>query len=83
MEQARFMVLLNVRGHPFIIPREHLLRVEDSFFSAMLASEYWHHGADGTYFLDVSSAIFKHVLKLLRERKHWQRWFNCLATRCV
>lgn len=33
----------------------------------MLGSELWKPDADGTYFIDVSSTAFEHVLKLLRE----------------
>lgn len=60
------VVQLDVRGSIFHVPREDLLRSEDSFFTAMLASEHWQPGVDKSYFIDCNSEGFEQVIGSMR-----------------
>lgn len=65
-ELGNKLVRLDVRGSIFEVSREDLLRVADTFFSAMLASEHWKANAEKFYFIDCCTEGFEQVVGVLR-----------------
>ncbi|RHZ19962.1 hypothetical protein DYB37_007085 [Aphanomyces astaci] len=65
------VITLNVGGTIFQTAKDTLLRVEGSYFHALLGSGMWNPtpGMGGAYFLDLDPVVFRRVLLFLRTGK--------------
>ncbi|OQR85562.1 hypothetical protein ACHHYP_11690 [Achlya hypogyna] len=63
---ASDVVTLNVGGTKFSTARANLMRLEGSYFHAMLVSEAWKPNAQGEYFLDVDPKHFGRLMRFIR-----------------
>ncbi|KAF0683741.1 hypothetical protein As57867_024151, partial [Aphanomyces stellatus] len=70
------MVTLNVGGSLFTTSKETLLRVEGSYFHAMLGSGHWQPDSGNDYFLDLHAPTFDRVLIFLCTDKLWLDGLN-------
>ncbi|RQM29707.1 hypothetical protein B5M09_009671 [Aphanomyces astaci] len=59
------IVTLNVGGTTFQTAKGTLLRVDGSYFHALLGSGLWAPTQEGAYFLDLDPVVFRHVLLFL------------------
>ncbi|ETV79968.1 hypothetical protein H257_07164 [Aphanomyces astaci] len=59
------VITLNVGGTIFQTAKDTLLRVEGSYFHALLGSGMWNPtpGMGGAYFLDLDPVVFRRVLR--------------------
>ncbi|KAF0697461.1 Aste57867_11845 [Aphanomyces stellatus] len=71
LASAPNLITLNVGGTPFTVPKETLLRVEGSYFYAMLGSGHWKPDNGNAFFLDLHAATFDRILTYLRTGKLW------------
>ncbi|KAF0711936.1 Aste57867_4958 [Aphanomyces stellatus] len=71
LADAPKMVTLNVGGSLFTTSKETLLRVEGSYFHAMLGSGHWKPDYGNAYFLDLHDPMFDRVLTFLCTNKLW------------
>lgn len=69
LAQGPSRIVLDVGGERFTTSKSTLLRAEDSFFTAMLASGFWQPCEDGTYFIDRNPKYFGRILDYLRTGK--------------
>ena len=63
---AKSKIKLDVGGQSFTASKETFLKLEGSFFFAMLSSGRWEPDEDGAYFIDRSPKYFPYVIDYLR-----------------
>lgn len=68
-KHATKKIKLDVGGKIFCIGKNHLLRIEGSYFHAMLSSGQWDPDSDGAYFIDRSPKQFGRIMDYLRTGK--------------
>ncbi|KAF0701334.1 Aste57867_8185 [Aphanomyces stellatus] len=66
---AAYLVILNVRGEHFEVPRDTLLQQKDSYFHAMLELGRWNPDAGDAYCLDLHVPTFDRIVLFLQSRE--------------
>lgn len=80
---ASSRVRLSVRGKVFWADASSLLRVDGSFFQAMVSSEVWLPTHDGAYFIDRPYEGFERILDFLRSGVLALDGLNAHELQCV
>ncbi|PRP81202.1 hypothetical protein PROFUN_02036 [Planoprotostelium fungivorum] len=66
ISKASQKIELNVGGERYTTTKDVLLSIEDTYFTALLATERWKPDAEGSYFIDRDKQLFYYVLQFLR-----------------
>jgi len=66
LEKVAQRIVLDVGGQRFATSRETLLRIPDTYFTALLGHDQWLPEADGSYFIDRNPIGFQQFLHYLR-----------------
>jgi len=68
-EKSNSKIILDVGGKRFSTTKQTLIQYEGSYFYAMLSSDHWKPGEDGSYFIDRDPKYFRIILNYLRTKE--------------
>lgn len=82
-ERAQRVIKLNLRGRTFETVKDNLLRIEGTYFHAMLSSGVWTPLEDGAYFIDRPPEAFERILEFLSSGRMSYAGLNEYEVECL